>query len=177
MTLVSLFVISRNSTGWCPSHWPNDSIWASLINGHDVARLFHPTLPNGTTCKLGFIFVFVFLFIYDGVFLSFYTGWILDLPSIGIYSMCPQRDSCGTASLATIFFLPTDRSTLKTTWNFQPSTGCSWKIRGWNLYVLEKREIHLGFGCPIFCVPFFYLFCQFELAVLKRREKKLKNYY
>ena len=89
--------------------------------------------------------------------------------------MCPQRDSCGTANLATIFFFPLDRSTLKKTWNFQLSTACSWKIRGLNLYVLEQREIHLGFGCQIFCVPFFYFFLPVCIGSVKeKRERNLK---
>ena len=62
------------------------------------------------------------------VFFPFYIGWILDLPGIEIYSICPQRDFCGTASLATIFFFPPARSTLTKTWNCHIWIDCSWMI-------------------------------------------------
>jgi hypothetical protein len=50
------------------------------------------------------LFSFCFCFYWWCCFLSFYIGWILDLPGIEIYSICPPQDSCGTASLAKIFF-------------------------------------------------------------------------
>ena len=131
-TLVSLFVIWRNSTGWFPSHWLNGSIWASLVNGLDVARLFHPTLPNGTTYKLWFIFVFVFLFIYDGVFLYCLFFFVV------LYRMNPgfakYRDLFDVPSARfvwysesghDIFFLK-DQFTSMKTWSFQLITGFNW---------------------------------------------------
>ena len=82
-------------------HWSTASTWL-VCSTQPYRTVLH------ISCDL-FSFLYFFLFMMVSFytvfsFLSFYTGWILDLPSIGIYSMCPQRDSCGTVSLATIFF-------------------------------------------------------------------------
>jgi hypothetical protein len=74
------------------------------------------------------LFSFCFCFYLWCCFLSFYIGWILDLPGIEIYSICPPQDSCGTASLAKIFFFLPARSTSTKISNFHVWIDCSWMI-------------------------------------------------
>ena len=163
-------MISKSLTEW--QYLGSATTWA-VCSTQPYRTVLH------VSCNL-FSFLHFFLFMMVSFytvfsFLSFYTGWILDLPSIGIYSMCPQRDSCGTVSLATIFF---SRRTNSLRWRpgvssyQQASTG--WVIACIQYVYNNKKYIFVfqNYLCSVFFFSYFFL----QISNRKEESKK-KSYF
>jgi hypothetical protein len=115
------------------------------------------------------LFSFCFCFYLWCCFLSFYIGWILDLPGIEIYSICPPQDSCRTASLAKIFFsCRPGQLRRRSRISIYESTAVGWLI---------VCVIQFFLNLFLFCLFFFFLktWNGNEVTKIKRKEKKEKK--